>query len=173
MLRLCICLLCLTICIHAEAEVAKTPIINVIIKSIGCNDGPYQPKLLKTLKGIKALGKIKKEVIQPAMYDENNIHSVGSFTFDGMELALLLDNKNTTVSFIEGATFSTPRWNKVSPIAIGSSITDLFKKEGISKIPPKNSIVSACSSDEEATDCINLTLKNLIIIKAEYLCYTG
>lgn len=161
----------------ADTAVTKPPVTNIIIKSIACNSGPYQPKLPKPLKGIKALGSLKKELIQPTSDcsdgDEQDTHTRAELFFDGMALSIIFHDKEASYSFIEGASFSHSRWNRISPIAIGSSITDLLKKEGISTPPPKNAIVSACSSDEGAPDCINITLKELIIIKTEYECYTG
>jgi len=157
----------------AEGTNVPSPKTEVIIKNVGCNSGPYQPKLPNSLKGIKALGKTQNEIIEPTLDYENENHIRGSFVFDGMVLVGIFDKKDSSVSFIELASFSSPRWNKISPIAIGSSIKDLFAKEGIAKVPKKNGIVYACSSEEGAPDCIKITLNKLIIAKTEYECYTG
>ncbi len=158
----------------AEISV-KPPIIDVVVENVYCYQGPYKPKLPNTIKEYKALGPRIKEQIQPAAdyTGDPKTHTSGRFWYQGMELGVVFVNTKPYGYFLEGAVISDKRWNNISPIKIGSSILDLFKKEGIATIPPRNSIISMCSSETGAPDCINISLKELIISKVEYECYTG
>lgn len=163
-------ILCLPTLVLAENQ---QPLDEIIVASVGCNHGPNQPKIPKTLDGIRALGKVQKESIKPTTDYGSASHLRATFAFDGMTLVLILDKNNNRIEFIEYASFSNSRWNKVFQIGVGSSILDYLKKEGVSKMPKNKTSVEICEADDGAPDCIKMRLKNYKIIQAEYECYTG
>jgi hypothetical protein len=156
---------------------AQDTTVNYVLSSVNCNSGFYKPNLPNTINGFRLLGKRNKEQIQPASdyTGDPKTHTSAIFWYDGMLLDVVFRNKKPYGYFLESATFSHSRWNQYTPIKVGTPIQPFLSKNKLSSVPPETTLVHICSSTEEegAPDCIDLSIKEGVIMEIKYECYTG
>lgn len=170
-------LVILLIVIPFSVAFAQDATVNYILPSVTCGSGYYQPYLPKTIKGFQLLGKRNKEQIQPASdyTGDPKTHTSAIFSYDGMVINVVFENKKPYKYFLESAIFSHSRWNQYTPIKVGTSIQPFLAKNNLDSIPPQTTLVHICNSSENdgAEDCIDLGIQEGIIKEVKYECYTG
>lgn len=151
--------------------------VNYTLASVNCNSGYYQPNIPNTIKGFRLLGKRYKEHIQPTSDYTGNpkTHTSATFWYDGMILNTVFENKKPNKRFLEFAIFSHSRWNRYTPIKIGTPIQSFLSKNKLDSVSPETKQVHICSSNDEdgAPDCVDLFLQESVIMEIKYECYTG
>jgi len=156
---------------------AQDTTVNYVLASVNCNSGIYKPNLPNTINAFRLLGKRNKEKIQPASdyTGDPKTHTSAIFWYDGMTLATVFGNKKPYEYFLESATFSHSRWNRYTPIKVGATIQPFLSKNKLSSVPAETTLVHICNSTEEegAADCIDLSIKEGVIMEIKYECYTG
>ena len=174
-------LLTLVACLLPVASAYSGPLssqgeaVELVLESVNCSSGPYKPRLPKTMEGFRALGGFLREQVQPAgdYSGDPKTHTSANFWFEGMSVDVVFLTQKPYGYFLEGATFSHPRWNRLTPIKVGSSITDFLKKEKLPPVSPQSKRVRICGAAEGAPDCIELLITKDRITQVEYGCYTG
>lgn len=157
--------------------VSEEKSVTYTLESINCSKGTFKPNLPNTLEGYRLLGNRYKEVIQAAgdYTGDSRTHTSANFWYDGMLLSVVFDNRKQKEFFIETATFTHSRWNRITPIKVGSKIQTFLSKHNLPSISEESTNVRlcSCSEDEGAPDCIDLSIQNGTIMKVKYECYTG
>jgi len=90
-----------------------------------------------------------------------------------MVLNVVFKNQKPYGYFLETATFSNPRWNRLTPIKVGVPIQSFLANNKLRSIPPQSSLLRICGAELGAPDCVELSLENGVVTEVKYVCYTG
>jgi hypothetical protein len=156
-------------------EPENEPIIRVL-EAINCNSGPFKPKFPKSISEFRSLGNRTKEQIQEASdyTGDPKTHTSAIFWYEKMIAGVVFKNTKPYGMFLEGAIFSSPRWNYITPIKIGANANEVLRKFNLAEIPANSTAAKICSAVEfDAPDCIHLAIKGGLITSVQYVCYTG